>query len=156
TMSDVNIEHIWRFLKVCRERGWLYKGHRSMPWCVRCGTSLSQHELIDSYREMTHQTVTVRAPLVGRPNESILVWTTTPWTLAANVALALHPDLDYAKVKQGDEIFWLSKGTLARLQGKHEVVGEAKGRDLLGLEFRTFFPDIEAQKGVEHRTIPWD
>ncbi|MBI1854033.1 MAG: isoleucine--tRNA ligase, partial [Planctomycetes bacterium] len=155
TMSDTNIEHIWRFLKVCRERGWLYKGHRSMPWCVRCGTSLSQHELIDSYREMTHQTVTVRARIVGRPNESFLVWTTTPWTLAANVALALHPDLTYAKVKQGDEIFYLSKGTLARLTGKHEVVGEVKGADLLGLEFETFFPSFDAQKGVKHQTIPW-
>jgi isoleucyl-tRNA synthetase len=156
TMSDTNIEHIWRFLDVCRKRGWLYKGHRSMPWCVRCGTSLSQHELIDSYRDMTHQTVTVRARVAGRPNESFLVWTTTPWTLAANVALALHPDLVYAKVKQGDEIFYLSKGTLARLTGKHEVVGEVKGSELLGLEFETFFPDLEAQKGVAHRTIPWD
>src|SRR5215510_8836367 len=70
TMSDDNIEAIWNFLVRCRERGWLYRGHRAMPWCIRCGTSLSQHELIDSYRELTHETVTVRAPIVGRGRES--------------------------------------------------------------------------------------
>ncbi len=158
TMSDANIEYIWHFLKKCQERGWLYKGHRSMPWCVRCGTSLSQHELIDSYREMTHQTVTVRAPIEahGHEREAFLVWTTTPWTLAANVALALHPDLTYLKVRQGDEILYLSQGTRARLEGPHEVIGEVKGKDLLGLSYRTFFPALEAQAGVAHRTIPWD
>src|SRR5215212_9622271 len=78
TMSDTNIEYIWRFLKVCHERGWLYKGHRSMPWCTRCGTSLSQHELIDSYRDVTHLSVTVKLPLSGRPNQNLLIWTTTP------------------------------------------------------------------------------
>src|SRR5438105_705182 len=68
TYSDLNISHIWHVLKVCQERGWLYKGHRSMPWCARCGTALSQHEMIDSYREMTHLSVYVRFPIEGRKN----------------------------------------------------------------------------------------
>ncbi len=101
TMSDTNIEYIWHFLKTCSENGWLYRGSRAMPWCARCGTSLSQHELIDSYRDMTHTSVFVQLPLVDRPGEYILVWTTTPWTLAANTALAVHPELDYAKVQAG-------------------------------------------------------
>ena len=71
TMSDNNIEHIWYFLKRCYENGWLYKGWRTMPWCIRCGTSLSQHELIgtDSYREVRHPSVYIRLPIVGRDQE---------------------------------------------------------------------------------------
>ncbi|HET6453192.1 MAG TPA: class I tRNA ligase family protein, partial [Armatimonadota bacterium] len=108
TMTDTNIEYIWHFLKKCHENGWLYKGHRAMPWCARCGTSLSQHELIDSYRDMTHRSVYVKLPILDREGEFILVWTTTPWTLTANTALAVHPDLDYAKVRQRDGILYLS------------------------------------------------
>src|SRR4051794_13768550 len=66
TMTDPNISYIWSFLQVCNDRGWLYKGHRSMPWCPRCGTSLSQHELIDSYKDLTHPSLHVRMPLAGR------------------------------------------------------------------------------------------
>ena len=76
-----------------------------MPWCIRCGTGLSQHELVgtDSYRELTHTSVYLALPIVERPGEHFLVWTTTPWTLPANVALAVHPELEYVKVRQGDE-----------------------------------------------------
>src|SRR5690242_13270742 len=70
TMTDTNIEYIWHFLKQCQERGWLFRGARSMPWCVRCGTSLSQHELIDSYREVTHLSVTTQFPLKNRHDEA--------------------------------------------------------------------------------------
>ena len=77
TYSDLNISHIWHVLKVCQERGWLYKGHRSMPWCARCGTALSQHEMIDSYREMTHLSVYVRFPIEGRKNSRSIPTSTT-------------------------------------------------------------------------------
>ncbi|MBM2811587.1 MAG: isoleucyl-tRNA synthetase, partial [Chloroflexi bacterium] len=119
TMTDNNIEHIWYFLKRCQENGWLYKGWRTMPWCARCGTSLSQHELIgtDSYRDVIHQSVTVKLPIVGRQNEHFLVWTTTPWTLPANVALAVHPDLDYARVEGNGEVYYLSAKTVERVLG---------------------------------------
>jgi len=75
TYTDLNISHIWHVLKLCQEKGWLYKGHRSMPWCARCGTALSQHEMTatNSYREMTHNAVFVRFPIEGRKNESFLV-----------------------------------------------------------------------------------
>ena len=97
TFSDTNIEYIWRFLKVCHERGWLYQGHRSMQWCPRCGTSLSQHEQAgeDNYRELDHPSLYVRFPLKDREGESLVVWTTTPWTLPANVAAAVKPDAEY-------------------------------------------------------------
>jgi isoleucyl-tRNA synthetase len=96
TMSDTNTEYNWTFLKRCHERGWLYPGHRPMPWCTRCGTSISQHEMLDAYAELTHEAVTVALPLRDRPDHRLLVWTTTPWTLPANVAVAVHPELDYA------------------------------------------------------------
>src|SRR3954466_2588997 len=88
TFSDTNIEYIWRFLKTLQERGALYLGHRSTEWCPRCGTSISQHELSQSdvYRDKSDPSLFVRFPLKGRDRESLVVWTTTPWTLPANVA----------------------------------------------------------------------
>src|SRR2546423_52405 len=99
TFSDTNIEYIWRFLRECHERDWLYLGHRAVEWCPRCGTSLSQHELINSYAELTHPSLYVRFPLKGRAGESLVVWTTTPWTLPANVAAAVNPDAEYGLTK---------------------------------------------------------
>ncbi|UCH33856.1 MAG: class I tRNA ligase family protein, partial [Armatimonadota bacterium] len=155
TMTDTNIEYIWHFLKECHRRGWLYKGQRAMPWCARCGTSLSQHELIDSYRDMTHRSLTVKLPLLDRPGEFILVWTTTPWTLTANAALAVHPDLDYARVRRGDDTLYLSAGTIGRLGPGHEATGTIKGRELVGLRYRGPFFDLPAQQGLETRVVAW-
>src|SRR5206468_5874087 len=94
TFSDTNIEYIWRFLKIVHDRGWLYLGHRSTEWCPRCGTSLSQHELTQAgvYQERADPSLFVRLPLTERRNEYLVVWTTTPWTLPANVAAAVKPD----------------------------------------------------------------
>ena len=93
TFSDTNIEYIWRFLKVVHERGWLVRGHRSTEWCPRCGTSLSQHELSQAgvHQDREDPALTVRLPLRDHPGEALLVWTTTPWTLPANVAAAVSP-----------------------------------------------------------------
>jgi isoleucyl-tRNA synthetase len=156
THTDNNIEHIWYFLKRCYEKGWLYKGHRSMPWCTRCGTSLSQHELIDAYREVTHTSVYLNLPIRERPGEYMLVWTTTPWTLTANVALAVHPDLYYTKIRQNGMIAHLSHGTVSRLTGEYEVLGAIKGEDLVGLTYNGPFDDLPAQGGITHRIIPWE
>ncbi|MCZ6634099.1 MAG: isoleucine--tRNA ligase [bacterium] len=156
TYSDTNIEYIWHFLKACHEKGWLYKGHRVMPWCARCGTSLSQHELTDSYDEMTHRAVYLKLPIQERPGEYILVWTTTPWTLTSNVALAVHPELYYTKVKQGDEILYLSQGVVDCLEGDYEVLDAVKGEELVGLSYDGPFDELPAQHGVQHRVLPWD
>lgn len=156
TMDDSNIEHIWHFLKKCHDNGWLYKGQRAMPWCARCGTSLSQHELIDSYREMTHKAVFLKLPITERPGEYMMVWTTTPWTLTANVALAVHPELDYAKVKQSDGILYLSAGTVSKLDGEYEMLGTVKGSELVGLHYKGPFFDLPAQKDVDSQVVPWE
>src|ERR671939_1111106 len=108
TMSDENNYTIWRMIKTCHERGWLYRGHDVMPWCPRCGTGMSNMEIeTEGYSEVTHTSLYVRFPLLDHPGESLLVWTTTPWTLTANVAAAVHPDLTYARAidKQGDAVY---------------------------------------------------
>jgi isoleucyl-tRNA synthetase len=161
TFSTENNYMIWTMLKRCWEKGWLYKGTDVMPWCPRCATGISQHEIVtEGYRELTHPSVTVRFPLRGRENESLLIWTTTPWTLTSNVAAAVGPELTYVKVRQGDEIIYLAKGALPILEGDHEVLAEMKGEDLVGLTYDGPFDDLEAQQELggpqAHRVILWE
>ena len=145
TFSNENNYMIWTFLKKCWEKGWLYRGADVMPWCPRCATAISQHEIVtDGYAELTHRSVTLKFPLRERENESLLVWTTTPWTLTSNVAAAVGPELTYAKVKQGDEVVYLSKGTLHMLKGEYEVVGELKGEDMVGWTYDGPFDELPA------------
>jgi len=161
TFSNENNYMIWSMLKRCWERGWLYKGTDVMPWCPRCATGISQHEIVtEGYRELTHASVTVRFPLRGREDESLLVWTTTPWTLTSNVAAAVGPDLTYVKVRQGDHILYLSKGALPILEGGYEVLEEIEGTELVGLTYEGPFDELEAQQSMggpqAHRVILWE
>jgi isoleucyl-tRNA synthetase len=162
TFSDENNYQIWGFLKKCHDRGWIYKGHDVMPWCWRCGTGISQHEIVtEGYVEKTDPGLTVRFPLSGHwgdgaAKESLLVWTTTPWTLTSNVAAAVGPELTYVKVKQGEEYLFLSKGTLKMLKGKFEVVEELKGRDMEGWIYYGPFDDLPAAAQEAHRVILWE
>ncbi len=155
TYTDANIEYIWHFLKKCHENGWLYVGHTCMPWCPRCGTSLSQHELLDAYKDLTHDAVYLALPIKERENEHILVWTTTPWTLAANTAVAINPELTYLKVKQEGRVLYVSEGAGSALEGDHEVLGKLSGKELVGLRYQGPFDELEAQEGSDHRIIPW-
>jgi isoleucyl-tRNA synthetase len=161
TLSSENNFMIWTFLKHCWERGWLYKGRDVMPWCPRCATGISQHEIVtEGYREMIHPGVTLRFPLRGRPDESLLVWTTTPWTLTSNVAAAVGPELTYVKVRQGDAIFYLSREALSILDGGYEVLDEMSGAALEGWAYDGPFDELEAQRASgspeAHRVILWD
>lgn len=155
TFSNENNYMIWKFLKKCWQRGWLYRGADVMPWCPRCATGISQHEIVtDGYAELTHRSVTLRFPLRGREKEALLVWTTTPWTLTSNVAAAVGPDLTYAKVKQGDEVFYLSKGTLDMIKGDYELLEELQGTDLEGWRYDGPFDDLPAaQKSGGHTDL---
>ncbi|HHH83102.1 MAG TPA: isoleucine--tRNA ligase, partial [Chloroflexi bacterium] len=161
TFSDENNYTIWSVIKSCHDRGWVYKGRDVMPWCVRCGTGLSQHEIVtEGYQEITHPGVTLRFPLLGRDKESLLIWTTTPWTLTSNVAAAVGPELTYVKVRQGDEIFYLSEGTLHNLRGEYEVLGRLKGHEMEGWRYAGPFDELPAQQRSgspeAHRVILWD
>ncbi len=153
TFSNENNYMIWAFLKKVWQKGWLYQGADVMPWCPRCATGISQHEIVtDGYKELTHRSVTLRFPLRQRPGESLLIWTTTPWTLTSNVAAAVGPDLDYVKVRNGEHVLYLSKGTLHMLQGEYEVLAELKGRDMEGWTYDGPFDDLPAaqQPGGYH------
>ncbi len=150
TFSDTNIEYIWRFLKVMHEAERLYQGHRSTEWCPRCGTSISQHELSQSdvYRDKTDPSLYVRFPLVERPGQSLVVWTTTPWTLPANVAAAVNPDAEYGRRESGE---WVA---VARFPGD-EFVERVRGEELVGLTYEGPYDHLPAVEGIEHRVIPW-
>ena len=148
TFSDTNIEYIWRFLKEVNRRGWLYKGHRSTQWCPRCGTSLSQHEQAgeEHYKELEHPSLYVRLPLKDREGEALVVWTTTPWTLPANVAAAVKPDAEYG----------LRDGGWRLREEDAEYDRVVRGEELVGLEYEGPFDHLAPQQGIVHRVIPWD
>jgi isoleucyl-tRNA synthetase len=149
TFSDTNIEYIWKFLKIVHGRGWLVLGHRSTEWCPRCGTSISAHELHGHYEDRIDPSLYVRFPLVDREDEALVVWTTTPWTLPANVAAAVHPEADYGLLENGD---WVA----VALFPDETFVRRAKGAELVGLRYHGPFDTLEPGAGVEHRVIPWD
>jgi len=171
TFSNENNDLIWGFLKEVHRRGWLYKGHDTMPWCARCGTGISQMEMNEGYADREDPGLTVRFPLVDRPGEDLLVWTTTPWTLTSNVAAAVGAKLRYVRVRQGAAIHWLAKGTLKQaLSGPFEVLEERAGAELVDWRYEGPFDDLPAVRKAfaagaspiatdapyAHRVIAWD
>jgi len=158
TMSDENNYTIWHFLKTCHDRGWIYKGNDVLPWCIDCGAALSEHEIAtEGYVERTHTAIYIRFPLMNAENESLLVWTTTPWTLTSNVSAAIKSDMDYVKVKQGDEFLYLAENRVEILKekGSYEIVEKLKGKKLLNRSYEGPFDSFEVQQGVEHKVIEW-
>jgi len=157
TMSDENNYTIWSFLKKCFDRGLIYKGYDVMPWCTRCGAALSEHEIAtEGYKELTHTSIYLKFKLKDRKNEFLLVWTTTPWTLSSNVMAAVHPELNYVKVKQGEEVYYLVEGRQSILQGEYEVLETLTGKDLHGWEYEGPFDELPVQKDITHAVIYWD
>ncbi len=162
TLSDENNYAIWAALKSCHERGWIYKGEDSMPWCPRCSTGISQHEIVtEGYKEVTHTSVYVKFPLRGREG-ALLIWTTTPWTLTSNVAVAVHPDLTYVKVRHGGEVLYLSKGSLGSVfpDGGYEVLEELRGAEMEGWAYDGPYDELETPRRLgapeAHRVIFWE
>jgi isoleucyl-tRNA synthetase len=170
TFSDENNYTIWAFLKKCHAEGFLYRGHDVMPWCGRCGTGLSQMEVAEGRRITTHTSVFVRFPVRGQEKTALLVWTTTPWTLTSNVAVAVNPAMTYLKVRHGEWMYYVAKGNYEhdrlqdlQVEGKHEthklpsirtilkgsggveVLEELPGNSLLGLTYDGPFDDLPAQ-----------
>ncbi len=146
TFANEYIETVWWLLKKIRDRGLLYQGHKIVPYCPRCGTPLSSHEVSQGYEDVTEPSVTVKFPLVEEKATYVLAWTTTPWTLPGNVALAVGPDLDYVRVRQTvdsrDERYYLARARLAQLEGEYQIEREVKGRDLVGLRYQPLFDFI--------------
>ena len=149
TFSDTNIEYIWRFLRAVHERGWLYLGHRSTEWCPRCGTSISAHELVGSYVDRADPSLYVRLPLLDRQGEALVIWTTTPWTLPANVAAAVQPEAEYGRRENGE---WVAIGRYP----DETFLEQKRGEELVGWRYAGPFDDLPPGAGVEHRVIPWE
>jgi len=142
TMSDDNNYMIWHFLKVCADNGWIYKGRDSVPWCPRCETAISQHEMLtEDYKEIVHKSVYLKLPLIKYPDESLLIWTTTPWTIPANIAVAVDEKIEYALVDK----CWVAKDAVARIFGKNaDIEATLLGKEFVGLKYKGPFDDLAA------------
>ncbi|MCD5408764.1 isoleucine--tRNA ligase [Candidatus Bipolaricaulota bacterium] len=148
TYKDEYIETLWWELKRIHEQGLLYQGHKILPYCPRCGTPLSSHEVAQGYRNVEDPSVFVLMPLVDDPEKAFLVWTTTPWTLPANVALAVDPDATYVEVAYDGKRLILAKPRLPAVLGeKAEVVAEYRGKDLIGLHYQPLYPLADPERG---------
>ncbi|MGN0961502.1 MAG: isoleucine--tRNA ligase [Christensenellales bacterium] len=159
TNSDTNITSIWHFLKTCHEKGWLVQKYRPMPWCTRCGTSLSEHEMsdADAYRNDTCKAVFFKLPVKGE-NFRMLVWTTTPWTLSSNVAIAVNPELEYSlcKVKSDDKLICVCSDAIKVLKDDIVAVERTlKGSELVGKTYETCFEELPLQN-FEHKIVAWE
>jgi len=154
TNTDENITSIWHFLKKCDENGWITRKNRPMAWCPRCGTSLSEHEMSSSYHEVEHTAIFAKFPVKGK-DFKMIAWTTTPWTLSANTALAVNPDFDYVVVNFNGEKVCLGKDRLSILKQEVEILQTLKGSDLVGLTYETCFPELSEQQ-FDHKIVAWD
>ncbi|EKQ56028.1 MULTISPECIES: isoleucine--tRNA ligase [unclassified Clostridium] len=142
TYHDDYIESEWWALKKLWDKGLLYKGHKVMPYCPRCGTALSSHEVAQGYKDVKDLTATAKFKVKGEENKYILAWTTTPWTLPSNLALCINKAYTYADVKVDDEVYVLAKDLIGTVLGdrEHEVIKEYKGEELLGTEYEQLMP----------------
>ncbi|BAU28606.1 isoleucyl-tRNA synthetase [Aneurinibacillus soli] len=155
TLDNSYIESVWNILGTLHERGLLYKGHRVSPYCPSCQTSLSSHEVAQGYKNVKDLTATAKFKVKDRENEYFLGWTTTPWTLPANVALAVHPDMEYVRVKEGDCIYIVAKARTEHvLQQEYTVLSEHKGKELAGLSYVSPFDFVNVEKG--HQVVTAD
>ena len=143
TFNSSYMESIWNIIKKVDEQNLLYKDYKIVPWCPRCGTGLSSHELAQGYKDDKDLSVTVKFKLINQENTYILAWTTTPWTLPGNVALAVGEDIEYVKIKINEDLLILAKTRLSVITDTYEIVSEMKGKDLIGLEYEPLYPFLK-------------
>ncbi|HTK60583.1 MAG TPA: class I tRNA ligase family protein [Candidatus Baltobacteraceae bacterium] len=153
TYKNEYVESVWNIVSEIEKRGLLYKGHKIVPYCARCGTALSSHEVAQGYKEVTETSVYVRFKVKGEPGAYFLAWTTTPWTLPSNTALAVGPDITYVKVKSGGETYYLAQDRLNALEGGADILEILKGSDLVGMEYEPLFSFLPLSKPA-HRVVP--
>ncbi|HON43323.1 MAG TPA: isoleucine--tRNA ligase [Bacillota bacterium] len=153
TYHDSYIESVWWAVKTIWEKGLMYRGHKVVPYCPRCGTALSSHEVAQGYRDVSDPSVFVRFRARGQENLSLLAWTTTPWTLPSNVALAVSPDFEYAYVETGGEILIMAKDLVdARIAAPHSILRTVRGSELIDMQYEPLYtfaiPDAPAYRVV--------
>ncbi|WP_117161180.1 isoleucine--tRNA ligase [Paraliobacillus sp. X-1268] len=155
TLNNEYIESVWNILSTIHEKGYLYKGHRVVPYCPHCETSLSSHEVAQGYKDVSDLSVTAKFRLKGTSNEYLLGWTTTPWTLPGNVAVAVNPKMNYVRVKQESEIFVLAESLVSTvMKGNYQVLEIIKGKDLIGLSYEPPFKYVTVTNG--HKVLGAD
>jgi len=153
TFHNNYIETEWHILDKFNKEGLIYEGHKILPYCPRCGTGLASHEVAQGYKEIKTNTVYVKFKKKGA-NEYFLVWTTTPWTLASNVALTVNPKETYLKVKQNDEVYYLEKNLANKLLGEEfEVLEEMTGKDMEYMEYEQLMPFVNTDKKAFFVTV---
>ena len=146
TYNDNYIESVWWAIKTIWEKGLLYKGHKIVPYCPRCGTSLSSHEVSQGYKEVKEKSVYVKFPVKGRDNVYLLAWTTTPWTLPSNAALTVNPNINYIEAEVDGEILILSEELAPKVIEEYKTVKTMKGSELFGLEYNRIFDFADTNK----------
>jgi isoleucyl-tRNA synthetase len=157
TLTSDYIQSVWWALSEMWKQNLIYKGFRVAPYCSRCATPLSSHELAQGYRDnVPDPSAFVKFRLKKDPATAILAWTTTPWTLPGNVALAVDNDIDYVKVRQGEDYLILAEARIGVLEGDFETVERMKGRDLVGLEYEPLFPYSIPSEGRAHYVVDAD
>ena len=157
THSDINQLHNWHLIKTYFKKGWLYKGKDVVPWCGRCGTASSKHDIAtEGYKEVIHPALFMRFPLKKESDTYFLIFTTTPWTVPANVAIAVNEKLIYVKIENKGKKYWLAEDCLKELEGDYKILEKKKGKFLEGTKYIMPYSSLEIQKNSPHRVVLWD
>jgi isoleucyl-tRNA synthetase len=156
TMDWYYTESVMNIFKTLHDKGLIYEGYKSMQICPRCETTLSNFEVNQGYKDITDISVTVKFELVSGPGTFVLAWTTTPWTLPGNVALAVNPEIDYVKVKQAENIYIVAKPRLEKYFSENfEIVGEMKGSELIGKAYKPAFDYYVNDPEIKNKENGW-
>jgi isoleucyl-tRNA synthetase len=157
TLTNEYIESVWWALSEVWKKGLLYEGHKVVPYCPRCGTALSSHEVAQGYQDVVDPSVFVRFPVVGEEGVSLVAWTTTPWTLLSNAALAVHPEVAYVRARVGDEVLIVAEELAERVLGEgFEVESRVTGADLGGTRYEPPFPYVSDYGPLGHSVLTAD
>ncbi len=156
TLDNDYIESVWWILNKFYEEDFIYEGHKILPYCPRCGTGLASHEVAQGYEEITSNSVYVRVKRKDK-DEYFLIWTTTPWTLAANVTLTVHPEKTYAKISFRGDYYYLEKNLVEDVFGDfeedYEIIEEVQGEELEGIEYEQIMPFVKTSEKAFYVTL---
>lgn len=147
TYHNSYIESVWWALRQIWDKGLLYKGHKIVPYCPRCGTALSSHEVAQGYKDVKEASIYVKFAIKGQKDAYLMAWTTTPWTLPSNVALTINPDETYVKVKSGNETYILAEALAETVMKEpYEIIEKKQGKELIGMEYDPLFNFAKVDK----------
>jgi isoleucyl-tRNA synthetase len=139
TFNPNYMESLWNIVGEVEKKGLLYKDYKVLPWCARCGTTLASHELAQGYQDDKDLTMYAKFKIVGTDNGYFVAWTTTPWTLPGNVALAVGKDIEYVEAKVGDEVLVVAKERVSVLPEGYEIIAEHKGSEMVGMQYEPLY-----------------